>query len=80
MCVEFFSGISSDVANSPVVSTHVGQWLSSLNLADYESHFVNYGYDDVEFIVSESYQIFTTPNEVHVPMFLETISPPYPSR
>lgn len=30
----------------------MGQWLSSLGLADYESLFVNYGFDDLEFIVS----------------------------
>ncbi|XP_012523752.2 ankyrin repeat and SAM domain-containing protein 1A isoform X2 [Monomorium pharaonis] len=42
-------GLSSD-SGSPVVSTTVGQWLSSLGLSDYESLFVNYGYDDLEFI------------------------------
>lgn len=42
-------GLSSD-SSSPVVSTTVGQWLSSLGFADYESLFVNYGYDDLEFI------------------------------
>jgi hypothetical protein len=30
----------------------VGQWLSGLGLTDYESLFVNYGFDDLEFIVS----------------------------
>lgn len=42
-------GLNSD-SSSPVVSTTVGQWLSSLGFADYESLFVNYGYDDLEFI------------------------------
>ncbi|XP_077275516.1 ankyrin repeat and SAM domain-containing protein 1A isoform X2 [Temnothorax americanus] len=42
-------GLSSD-SNSPIVSTTVGQWLSSLGFADYESLFVNHGYDDLEFI------------------------------
>ncbi|KAL0128962.1 hypothetical protein PUN28_003973 [Cardiocondyla obscurior] len=42
-------GLNSD-SSSPVVSTTVGQWLSSLGLADYESLFVNYGFDDLEFI------------------------------
>ncbi|XP_012218625.1 ankyrin repeat and SAM domain-containing protein 1A-like isoform X2 [Linepithema humile] len=42
-------GLSSDTS-SPVVSTTVGQWLSSLGLADYESLFINYGFDDLEFI------------------------------
>lgn len=37
---------------SPCVTTLVGQWLSKLNLADYESLFLNYGFDDLEFIVS----------------------------
>ncbi|EFN87390.1 Ankyrin repeat and sterile alpha motif domain-containing protein 1B [Harpegnathos saltator] len=43
-------GLSSDTSSSPIVSTSVGQWLSSLGLADYESLFVNYGFDDLEFI------------------------------
>jgi len=30
----------------------VGQWLSNLGFADYESLFINYGFDDLEFIVS----------------------------
>ncbi|XP_011867633.1 PREDICTED: ankyrin repeat and SAM domain-containing protein 1A-like isoform X2 [Vollenhovia emeryi] len=42
-------GLSSD-SSSPIVSTSVGQWLSNLGLADYESLFVNYGFDDLEFI------------------------------
>ncbi|XP_071564728.1 ankyrin repeat and SAM domain-containing protein 1A isoform X2 [Temnothorax nylanderi] len=42
-------GLSSD-SSSPIVSTTVGQWLSSLGFADYESLFINYGYDDLEFI------------------------------
>lgn len=45
-------GLSSDSSSSPIVSTSVGQWLSSLGLADYESLFINYGFDDLEFIVS----------------------------
>ncbi|XP_012279831.1 ankyrin repeat and sterile alpha motif domain-containing protein 1B isoform X2 [Orussus abietinus] len=43
-------GLSSDSGSSPVVSTTVGQWLSGMNLSDYESLFVNYGYDDLDFI------------------------------
>ncbi|XP_043479675.1 uncharacterized protein LOC122509573 isoform X1 [Leptopilina heterotoma] len=43
-------GLTSESTNSPVVSTTVGQWLSNLGLADYESLFVNYGFDDLEFI------------------------------
>ncbi|XP_020300342.1 ankyrin repeat and SAM domain-containing protein 1A-like isoform X2 [Pseudomyrmex gracilis] len=43
-------GLSSDTSISPIVSTSVGQWLSSLGLADYESLFTNYGFDDLEFI------------------------------
>ena len=46
------SGLSSDTTSSPIFLTSVGQWLSSLCLADYESLFVNYGFDDLEFIVS----------------------------
>ncbi|XP_011299821.1 ankyrin repeat and SAM domain-containing protein 1A isoform X3 [Fopius arisanus] len=42
-------GFSSDTS-SPVVVTGVDQWLSSLGFADYESLFVNYGFDDIEFI------------------------------
>ncbi|XP_023248257.1 ankyrin repeat and sterile alpha motif domain-containing protein 1B-like [Copidosoma floridanum] len=42
-------GLSSDTG-SPCALTLVGQWLSKLNLAEYESLFVNYGYDDLEFI------------------------------
>ncbi|RLU26658.1 hypothetical protein DMN91_000455 [Ooceraea biroi] len=43
-------GLSSDTSSSPIVSTSVGQWLSSLGLVDYESLFINYGFDDLEFI------------------------------
>ncbi|KAI4491161.1 hypothetical protein M0802_010382 [Mischocyttarus mexicanus] len=43
-------GLSSDTSSSPIVSTSVGQWLSSLGLADYESLFIDYGFDDLEFI------------------------------
>ncbi|XP_048512045.1 ankyrin repeat and sterile alpha motif domain-containing protein 1B-like isoform X2 [Athalia rosae] len=43
-------GLSSDSSSSPIVSTSVGQWLSSLGLAEYESLFLNYGLDDLEFI------------------------------
>ncbi|KAK2576525.1 hypothetical protein KPH14_005847 [Odynerus spinipes] len=43
-------GLSSDTSSSPIVSTSVGQWLASLGLVDYESLFVNYGFDDLEFI------------------------------
>ncbi|XP_018341667.1 PREDICTED: ankyrin repeat and SAM domain-containing protein 1A-like isoform X3 [Trachymyrmex septentrionalis] len=42
-------GLSSD-SSSPIVSTSVGQWLSSLGFSDYESLFINYGFDDLEFI------------------------------
>ncbi|XP_011335014.1 ankyrin repeat and SAM domain-containing protein 1A isoform X3 [Ooceraea biroi] len=45
-----FAGLSSDTSSSPIVSTSVGQWLSSLGLVDYESLFINYGFDDLEFI------------------------------
>ncbi|KMQ91662.1 ankyrin repeat and sterile alpha motif domain-containing protein 1b [Lasius niger] len=43
-------GLNSDTSSSPIVSTSVGQWLSSLSLTDYESLFINYGFDDLEFI------------------------------
>ncbi|CAL1683615.1 unnamed protein product [Lasius platythorax] len=43
-------GLNSDISSSPIVSTSVGQWLSSLSLTDYESLFINYGFDDLEFI------------------------------
>ncbi|XP_011645776.1 ankyrin repeat and SAM domain-containing protein 1A-like isoform X1 [Pogonomyrmex barbatus] len=42
-------GLSSNTS-SPIVSTSVGQWLSSLGLADYESKFIKHGFDDLEFI------------------------------
>ncbi|XP_018054947.1 PREDICTED: uncharacterized protein LOC108691615 [Atta colombica] len=42
-------GLSSD-NSSPIVSTSVGQWLSNLGFSDYESLFINYGFDDLEFI------------------------------
>ncbi|XP_015518771.2 ankyrin repeat and sterile alpha motif domain-containing protein 1B isoform X2 [Neodiprion lecontei] len=45
-------GLSSDSSSSPIVSTSVGQWLSSLGLADYESLFLAHGFDDLEFINS----------------------------
>ncbi|XP_015181975.1 PREDICTED: ankyrin repeat and SAM domain-containing protein 1A-like isoform X3 [Polistes dominula] len=43
-------GLSSDTSSSPIVSTSIGQWLASLGLADYESLFIDYGFDDLEFI------------------------------
>ncbi|KOC69581.1 Ankyrin repeat and SAM domain-containing protein 1A [Habropoda laboriosa] len=43
-------GLSSDTSSSPIVSTSVGQWLSTLGLADYETFFINYGFDDLDFI------------------------------
>ncbi|XP_076748878.1 ankyrin repeat and sterile alpha motif domain-containing protein 1B isoform X2 [Xylocopa sonorina] len=43
-------GLSSDTSSSPIVSTSVGQWLSTLGLADYETLFINYGFDDLDFI------------------------------
>ncbi|KAK1116542.1 hypothetical protein K0M31_018943 [Melipona bicolor] len=43
-------GLSSDTSSSPIVSTSVGQWLSTLGLADYENLFINYGFDDLDFI------------------------------
>ncbi|XP_076643715.1 ankyrin repeat and sterile alpha motif domain-containing protein 1B isoform X2 [Halictus rubicundus] len=43
-------GLSSDTSSSPIVSTSVGQWLSTLGLADYETLLTNYGFDDLEFI------------------------------
>ncbi|XP_076179586.1 ankyrin repeat and SAM domain-containing protein 1A isoform X2 [Ptiloglossa arizonensis] len=43
-------GLSSDTSSSPIVSTSVGQWLSTLGLADYETLFVNSGFDDLDFI------------------------------
>ncbi|XP_074108399.1 ankyrin repeat and SAM domain-containing protein 1A isoform X11 [Cotesia typhae] len=36
--------------NSPTVTTTIGQWLLNLGFADYESLFLNYGFDDLEFI------------------------------
>ncbi|XP_053976871.1 ankyrin repeat and sterile alpha motif domain-containing protein 1B-like isoform X3 [Hylaeus volcanicus] len=45
-----FAGLSSDTSSSPIVSTSVGQWLSTLGLADYETLFVNSGFDDLDFI------------------------------
>ncbi|XP_031838979.1 ankyrin repeat and SAM domain-containing protein 1A isoform X2 [Nomia melanderi] len=43
-------GLSSDTSSSPIVSTSVGQWLSTLGLADYETLFISYGFDDLDFI------------------------------
>ncbi|XP_011499558.1 PREDICTED: ankyrin repeat and sterile alpha motif domain-containing protein 1B-like [Ceratosolen solmsi marchali] len=42
-------GLNTDTG-SPCALTLVGQWLSQLNLTDYESLFINYGFDDLEFI------------------------------
>lgn len=49
---DLYAGLSSDTSSSPIVSTSVGQWLSTLGLADYETLFINYGFDDLDFIVS----------------------------
>ncbi|XP_024944118.1 uncharacterized protein LOC107271110 isoform X2 [Cephus cinctus] len=43
-------GLSSESSSSPIVSTSVGQWLSSISLSDYESLFVNYGFDDLGYV------------------------------
>ncbi|XP_058789490.1 ankyrin repeat and SAM domain-containing protein 1A-like [Phymastichus coffea] len=43
-------GLNSNNGGSPCVQTVIGQWLSKLNLSDYESLFLNYGFDDLEFI------------------------------
>lgn len=48
---DLYAGLSSDTSSSPIVSTSVGQWLSTLGLADYENLFINYGFDDLDFIV-----------------------------
>ncbi|XP_074108393.1 ankyrin repeat and sterile alpha motif domain-containing protein 1B isoform X5 [Cotesia typhae] len=45
----FFKGIGCET-NSPTVTTTIGQWLLNLGFADYESLFLNYGFDDLEFI------------------------------
>ncbi|XP_061932237.1 uncharacterized protein LOC107993750 isoform X4 [Apis cerana] len=50
-------GLSSDTSSSPIVSTSVGQWLSTLGLADYETLFINYGFDDLDFIKSNIQQL-----------------------
>ncbi|CAL7945106.1 unnamed protein product [Xylocopa violacea] len=47
---DLYAGLSSDTSSSPIVSTSVGQWLSTLGLADYETLFINYGFDDLDFI------------------------------
>ena len=46
-----FEGLVTETG-SPCISTTVGQWLANLNLADYESLFLKYGFDDIDFIVS----------------------------
>lgn len=45
-------GLNRSDSGSSIVSTTstVVQWLNSLGLADYESLFLNYGYDDLDFI------------------------------
>ncbi|XP_034939821.1 ankyrin repeat and SAM domain-containing protein 1A-like [Chelonus insularis] len=43
-------GIGSDTTSSPTVVSPIGQWLLDLGLADYESLFINYGFDDLDFI------------------------------
>lgn len=47
----YLLGFSTEVTNNPAIITSIGQWLSNLGLSDYESLFVNYGYDDPNFIV-----------------------------
>ncbi|XP_039295063.1 LOW QUALITY PROTEIN: ankyrin repeat and SAM domain-containing protein 1A [Nilaparvata lugens] len=42
---------SESTVDSPISqSTTVNQWLTSLGLSDYESLFINYGYDNPDFI------------------------------
>lgn len=40
---------------SRISFTSVGQWLQTLGFAEFENAFVNFGYDDINFIVSEKY-------------------------
>lgn len=51
-----FAGLNSNDSGSPCVQSVVGQWLAKLNLSDYESLLLNYGFDDLEFIVSTIFQ------------------------
>lgn len=50
------SGLNRSESGTSIVSTTstVGQWLAGLGFADYESLFNNFGYDDLDFIVSTS--------------------------
>ncbi|XP_065205671.1 ankyrin repeat and SAM domain-containing protein 1A-like isoform X2 [Planococcus citri] len=38
------------IETSPVVHTSVSQWLTWLGLPEYENAFINFGYDDINFI------------------------------
>ncbi|XP_054263617.1 ankyrin repeat and SAM domain-containing protein 1A-like [Macrosteles quadrilineatus] len=46
------SGLNRSDSGASIVSTTstVAQWLAGMGLADYESLFTNYGYDDLDFI------------------------------
>ncbi|XP_044012803.1 ankyrin repeat and SAM domain-containing protein 1A-like isoform X3 [Aphidius gifuensis] len=43
-------GFTNDTLNSPSIPTDINKWLINLNLTEYESLFMNYGYDDLDFI------------------------------
>lgn len=44
---------------TPVNYTSVGQWLTSLGLPELENAFINFGYDDINFIVSFTIAVTT---------------------
>lgn len=48
----------SESSLSPSVSSNLGLWLAGIGLHDYESLFLESGYDDIDFVVSIFTQVF----------------------
>lgn len=51
----------SESSLSPSVSSNLGLWLAGIGLHDYESLFLESGYDDIDFVVSIFTQVFFLP-------------------
>lgn len=47
----------SESSLSPSVASNLGLWLAGIGLHDYESLFLESGFDDIDFIVSTFYYI-----------------------
>lgn len=51
VCFEGFARAENHI-EQPTTFSSIGQWLQSLGLSEFEKAFINFGYDDINFIVS----------------------------